>query len=258
MSADRFRYIFGPVSSWRLGRSLGVDPLSTEAKTCNFDCVYCQLGKTARYEDVRRVFVPASAVIDEIKQLKDIRIDYITFSGRGETTLAANLGEMIDAVRGIRKEKIAVITNSTLLYREDVQNDLLKADAVLAKLDACSQESFEDINRAMGGTYFQDIVQGIMDFRKIYTGKLALQVMFVEANKAYAPEIADIARAVWPDEVELNTPLRPSAVPPLTPEEMRGLARHFAGLPVISVYSKDKEEVEPMDADETARRHGSV
>lgn len=239
--------------------SLGIDPISTKSKTCNFDCVYCQLGKTTAFENVRQEFVPTEAVIEEIKRIPgDIKIDYLTFSGRGETTLASNLGEMISAVRAIRDEKIAVITNSTLFPQEDVQEDLLASDHVMAKLDACSQETFEQVNRAMEGIHFQDIVAGIQTFRSEFKGKLGLQIMFVEANKLYAPQIADIARKIQPDEIELNTPLRPSAVNPLSPKEMEEIEAYFEGLRVISVYRAAKKPFQPLDKEETEKRHGSL
>ena len=130
-SLPQFRFVYGPVYSWRLGMSVGVDPISAAEKICNFDCVYCQLGKTHKFYNQRREFVPTSEVLDEIRLLPNRRFNYITFSGRGEPTLAANLGRMIREVRRIRPEKIAVITNSSLMHLRDVEKDLLEADLVL-------------------------------------------------------------------------------------------------------------------------------
>src|ERR1041385_6644219 len=122
--AGGFKYIYGPVYSWRLGISLGIDPISRKEKICNYDCVYCQLGPTTQWVLERQVFIPTENVIEEIGRLKDIPLDYLTFSGRGEPTLAANLGQMIRGLKKIRREKIAVITNSSLLHSPDVQDDL--------------------------------------------------------------------------------------------------------------------------------------
>src|SRR3989338_2737845 len=112
MKNGTFKYIYGPVYSWRLGMSLGIDPLARKEKICNFNCIYCQLGPTRHYTAERHLFVTPHELEKEIKQITDLdEIDTITFSGRGEPTLAANLGELIKIVRKYRKEKIAVITN---------------------------------------------------------------------------------------------------------------------------------------------------
>jgi len=252
-----YKYLYGPVSSWRLGISLGIDPISTKGKTCNFDCIYCQLGKTTHLGNERKVFVPTEELLQEIKSLPtDLPIDHLTFSGRGEPTLAKNLGEMIRELKKIRKEKIAVITNSSLMYDREVRDDLLSADFVLAKLDACSQDTFETIDRAIEGMRLDFILDGIKDFRSFFRGKLALQIMFMEENKKYAEKIASIAKTIGPDEVELSTPIRPSAVKPLSPKELSILKEYFKGLSLITVYDKTTEATEPFDTKRTIQRHG--
>ena len=100
----KFKYIYGPVSSWRLGSSLGVDLLSGREKLCSFDCIYCQLGEIKTHTAQRRLYVPTKKVIAEIKTLPNIHVDYIAFSGRGEPTLAVNLGRTIKAIKKLRKE----------------------------------------------------------------------------------------------------------------------------------------------------------
>jgi len=135
-----YKYIYGPVPSWRLGNSLGIDLLSQKNKICNFDYGYCQLKSTSYYTDERKQYVKTEDIIAEIRQLPvNVEIDYLTFSGRGESTLAANLGEAITAVKNLRSEPVAVLTNSALIDREDVRRDLSHADFVVAKLDASSQ-----------------------------------------------------------------------------------------------------------------------
>ena len=260
----RFRYIYGPVYSWRLGMSLGIDPLTDKRKICNFDCPYCQLGRTAEFYTEREDFVPVETILAEIKAMPPLRIDCYTFSGRGEPTLAKNLGAMIRAVReatGGRRlsgeRKIAVITNAGLIDRPDVQEDLFLADWVLAKLDAADQASFQQVDIPAKGVEFRRVVEGIKDFRKKFKGKLALQVMFVEENKHCAPGIARIAREINADEVQINTPLRPSAVLPLAPEELKRILTHFQGLPAVSVYEAERKTVEPLDERATILRHGN-
>ncbi|MBU1007000.1 MAG: radical SAM protein [Candidatus Omnitrophica bacterium] len=159
MKTKDFKYIYGPVPSWRLGSSLGVDPISQTGKVCTFDCLYCQLGKTKIFTGERKIYVPVTKIIEELDLLPQVQIDYITFSGRGEPTLAGNLGRMIKAIKKIRKEKIAVLTNSSLLNRRDVQEDLLPADFVVAKLDADSQKVFDIVDKPMEAIKFDAILK---------------------------------------------------------------------------------------------------
>jgi len=252
------KYIYGPVSSWRLGSSLGIDPISFENKICTFDCVYCQLGKTSKFTKEREIYVQQDDIIDEISSLPPIKIDYITFSGRGEPTLAKNLGKMIKAIRTLRKDKIAVITNSSLLYREDVIEDLLSTDFVIAKLDAYSQESLETINRPMVGISFQKTLEGIKQLKSEYNGRFALQIMFIKENKKYASEIAQFAKEICPDEVQINTPLRPCAVKPLPDEELNNLKAYFSELNAISVYEASRKDVKPISDIDTLARRGKI
>ncbi len=258
MSKKNYKYIYGPVPSWRLGSSLGIDPLSKGEKICTFDCVYCQVGKTNLLTDKRETFVKIEDIVEELNNLPHIKIDYITFSGRGEPTLAKNLGQMIKEIKKIRNEKIAVLTNSSLINREDVQKDLLAADFVVAKLDASSQGIFESVNHPVSTIKIDTIIQAIKDFKSCYLGKLALQIMFMEENKKYAKEIAQIAREIRPDEVQLNTPLRPCGIKPLTNSEMDIIEGYFVGLNTISVYKTEKKIVNPISSEDTLRRRGKI
>jgi wyosine [tRNA(Phe)-imidazoG37] synthetase (radical SAM superfamily) len=250
-----FKYIFGPVYSWRLGNSLGVDPLSTHEKTCNMDCVYCQLGKTAQLTHERKVYVPVDAVLDEIRRIPLGVADHITFAGRGEPTLALNLGEMIRAVKSTRPEKVAVLTNSSLMDNADVRNDLMAADFVLAKLDAGDQSFFNALGQG-GQLDLDKIVQGIRAFRKDFKGKLALQIMFMELNIENAGQIAKIARLLGADEVELDTPLRPCGVKPLGRERLEWARKFFEDMKVVSVYDAPLKTYTPIDEKATMDRHG--
>ncbi len=255
---QNYRYLYGPVYSWRLGCSLGIDPLSASDKICNFDCIYCQLGATRHLSHERREYVAAADVLEEIESLpEDLKVEYLTFSGRGEPTLAANLGDMIRMLCKIRSEKIAVITNSSLLHRADVRDDLVLADFVLAKLDAFSQKTFEQVDHAVKGTDFAQIAHGIKAFREMFAGKLAVQIMFMNANKSDARDLADLVRLIAPDEVQLNTPLRPCRTSPLSREDMQEVKQCFHDLPVVSVYDQAMKELEPFQFKETVRRHGN-
>ena len=258
MSKKKYKYIYGPVPSWRLGSSLGVDPISGKKKICSFDCIYCQLGKTGVRTRKRKNFVSAEKVIEEIRSLPSVDIDYITFSGRGEPTLAKNLGEMITGVKRIRKEPVAVLTNASLFHDKDVRKDLSRADFVVAKLDACSEEMFMEINRPVKGVTLSKVIEGIEKFLANYRGKLALQIMFVKENEKYAKEIARLVERIGADEVQLNTPLRPCAVKPLSRKKMKEVERHFKGLNAISVYKSVRKKVKPVSRKDTLRRRGKV
>jgi len=253
-----YKYIYGPVPSWRLGSSLGIDPLSQDEKVCTFDCIYCQIGETGFLTDERKTFIPVSEITDELNSLPPLEIDYITFSGTGEPTLAENLGEMIKAVKQIRREKIAVLTNSSLIHREDVQKDLFCADFVVAKLDAPSQKAFEQVNKPLNTIKIGNIIQSIKDFKSCYIGKLALQIMFIEQNKHYALEIAKIAKEISPDEIQINTPLRSCKVKPLPKQELDEIKQHFEGLNAISVYEAETRKVESVSEENTLKRRGKI
>lgn len=251
--------IYGPVSSWRLGKSLGIDLLNTRKKVCSFNCIYCQLGETGQFIIEPREFINLEQLTSEIELLSPIKADCATFSGMGEPTLASNLGEAIELARSILDLPIAVLTNSSLMFREDVRQKLAHADTVVAKLDAPNEELFAVVNKPAPGLHFDRIRDGIRLFRDRYRGKLALQVMFIEANKDYASEIAALARQISPDEVQIDTPLRPSKVKPLPRENIASIREKFSNLSnVITVYEAPKPEVLPLDLAETLRRRPNL
>lgn len=256
------KYVYGPVASWRLGRSLGVDILSTAGKTCSFDCIYCQLGRTVNRTTERRVYVPTEAVARELAALApriDVIADVVTFAGMGEPTLGANLGEVVEVIRSHTSKPVAILTNAALITDEQVREDLQALDIVVAKLDAPQQRLFELVNRPVSDAIQLDaILEGLKIFRRAYHGKLCLQLMFVAANKESAPAMARLAADLAPDEVQLNTPLRPCGVAPLSAEEMHQLEAHFKGLEAVvrSVYDQRKRAAAVMDAKDVLRRRG--
>jgi len=247
--------IYGPVPSWRLGRSLGIDLLSTKKKTCSFDCVYCQLGRTANPLAERREFISIDEVATALEHTRNIAADYATFSGMGEPTLAINLGQAIQLARAILRLPVAILTNSSLISREDVRQELAQADVVVAKVDAPSEELFHQINNPCVSYTLNDILQAIKLFRMSYRGKLALQMMFIGANRDYASEMARMAEELSPDEVQINTPLRPCGVKPLTPGEITTIGHEFSGLKnVVTVYEAPRPDVIPLSLEETLWR----
>jgi wyosine [tRNA(Phe)-imidazoG37] synthetase (radical SAM superfamily) len=247
--------LYGPVPSWRLGRSLGIDLLSTATNTCSFDCAYCQLGPTISPQTERTEFVSLTELAKELESVRHVPADYATFSGMGEPTLAANLGEAIETVRATLGLPVAVLTNSSLMPMEDLRRELGLADLVVAKVDAPTEEVFQAVNRPFSAYTLAQILEGLWRFRAQYRGKLALQMMFIEENRHCAREMAQIAKELSPDEVQLNTPLRPCAVKPLPPEELAAIRGEFSRLKMVTtVYDTAAFKTEALNPGETARR----
>ncbi len=251
--------IYGPVASWRLGKSLGIDLLNTRRKVCSFNCLYCQLGETGQFVVEPKQFVSLEQLTDEITLFRSVEADYATFSGMGEPTLASNLGEAIVLTRATLDLPVAVLTNSSLMFRQDVRQRLAQADVVVAKLDAPNQKLFSLVNRPAADLHFDLILDGIRQFRDEYRGKLALQIMLIDANKDYAAEIAVLAQQISPDEVQINTPLRPCAVKPLPPQSISEIRGEFGNLKnVVTVYEAPKQKVVPLDLTEALRRRPGI
>ena len=165
------KIVYGPVSSWRLGRSLGVDLICSKDKICSFDCTYCQLGKPFKKTAQRNMFVTISNMKTELEEaLKATTPDVITFSGTGEPTLAENMDLAIKTIRKITNIPLAILTNSSLMNRKDIRNTLSKLDIVVAKLDAPNEGIFQMINKPADNITFMETINGIKKFKKNFTG----------------------------------------------------------------------------------------
>ena len=248
--------IYGPVPSWRFGSSLGIDPICSGKKICSFGCIYCQLGETKIKTMERKPYIDFSRMKRELEAVNLEKVDVITFSGTGEPTLNSELGEMIVFAKKFGLP-VVVLTNSSLLAEKKVRKELCFADIVAVKLDAPNEEVFQEVNKPIEGLHFEKVLEGIRKFRAEFRGKFTLQMMFVEQNKGFAKEMAKLARELKPDEVQLDTPLRHSAAPPLSISEMEEIEKEFAELPIISVYKSKKPSVVPLDKDETIKRRPS-
>lgn len=249
------KIIYGPVASWRLGRSLGVDLICSEKKICSFDCIYCQLEKTGIITSQRDIFVSIKKVEKEVKNaLKQITPDVITFSGMGEPTLAKNMNEAIKLIRGLTDLPLAILTNSSLLFDKEVQKTLHNLDFIVAKLDAPNEELFQKISRPVEELTFEDLFRGIKEFKKDFYGKFALQIMFINENKNYVNELVQLAMKIKPDEVQINTPLRPCNAKPLPKNELNKIEKKFIGLKTKSVYNSPKPIAYPLDMSELFER----
>jgi len=218
-------FAYGPVPSRRLGRSIGVSPIPP--KTCSYSCVYCQLGRTNHLQLERESFYPKEEILDDIRKvIEKSPADYITFVGDGEPTLCKDLGWLIHESKKEFSLPIAVITNGSLLYREDVRNDLKESDVVLPTLDAGTHEVFKKINRPHKNITFEKMLHGLIDFRKEYSGKIWLEVMLVKDlndTKEALKRTRTAIKKIGPDRVYIVTPIRPPAeswVEPTIPDRI--------------------------------------
>ena len=239
-------FVFGPVPSRRLGLSLGVDIIPW--KYCNFDCIYCQVGRTTNKEIKRTSFFDRESIVREIEERVrgGGRIDFITFSGSGEPTLNSDLGWLIREVKKrIPSIPVAVITNSSLLLDEQVREELTMADVVLPSLDAASEDIFRYINRPHMKIELKDIIEGLQTFTRNYPGKVWLEIMVVKGINDEIEELEkfkEIIKTLKVDKIQLNTVVRPPAdefVEGVDEDELEEI-RDFLGekCEIICVFNK--------------------
>lgn len=224
-------HIFGPVPSRRLGLSLGIDLVPY--KTCSFDCVYCQLGRTTNKTIQRKEYIPKKLIMKELEEyiVKGEEIDYITFSGSGEPTLNSKIGEMIKDIKQMTDIPIAVLTNGSLLFDVNVRDELRSADLIIPSLDAVRQDIFQMVNRPHESLVIVKIVEGLKNFRKEFYDEIWLEVMLVKGINDGVSDVkrmADVISEMDPDKVQLNTVVRPpceSFALPLDPIKMKEICK---------------------------------
>jgi len=215
---------FGPVPSRRLGRSLGVNNIPP--KICSYSCIYCQVGRTPNMQNIRRIFYTPDEIAQDVeKKIREAKqkgelIDYLTFVPDGEPTLDINLGNEIKLLKTLGI-KIAVITNSSLIWREDVQIELAEADWISFKIDAVDQNIWHKVNRPHGALRIDKVLQGIEAFAQSYKGELVTETMLLQGHNDDINEIAkvsDFIAQIKPDKSYIAIPTRPPAekyvVPP--------------------------------------------
>ncbi len=208
------KYIYGPVPSRRLGISLGVSPIPK--KTCNYSCIYCQLGKTTTMINNRKMFLPINDIIGEFNDviLKNIVFDVVTIVGEGEPTLYSGLGEIIENIKLRTDKPVAVITNGALLYDSQVRRELYKADIILPTMDAYDITSFKLINRPHKSITFEDVSKGLVEFSRNYKGQLWIEIMLIDninSDENSLKEYSKILKNITFEKLYLNTLVRPPA-----------------------------------------------
>jgi wyosine [tRNA(Phe)-imidazoG37] synthetase (radical SAM superfamily) len=245
-----------------LGRSLGIDLVPH--KICTYDCIYCQIGKTTEKTLVRKEYVPVGEILEEVEHFleeESSSTDVLSLAGSGEPTLHSQIRSVIEGIKAITSIPVAVITNGSLLYEEEVRQDLLRADLVLPSLDAVSSEVFKKINRPRKGFSVEKVIEGLVEFRKVYTGQIWLEILFCKGLNDGKEELLRLKKTVeriGPDRIHLNTVVRPPSekwVVPLNQEEMEAMKVFFGErASIISEFDRHPPAVAERDIKEEILR----
>jgi wyosine [tRNA(Phe)-imidazoG37] synthetase (radical SAM superfamily) len=244
----KYKYLYGPVPSRRLGFSLGVDLVPL--KICSLNCVYCQLGRTTKLTVERKEYLPTAEIIEELNQyLKSSpSLDFVTFSGSGEPTLHSRLGELIDFVKdNYSQYQVAVLTNGTLFDRSEVRREVRKADLLIPSLDAASEPVFKRLNRPHHGLNVEEIISGLIQLRNEFEGEIWLEVFIVPDLNDDETELHVLKEAIEkikPDKVQLNTLDRPGAeswVVAARKERLEKIASYLPRAEVIAKFPSEKK-----------------
>jgi wyosine [tRNA(Phe)-imidazoG37] synthetase (radical SAM superfamily) len=229
-------------------------------KICTYDCVYCQVGKTTEKTLQRKEYIPVEEVLEEVKNFLskgDASIDHFSLSGSGEPTLHSQIGLVIKGIKGMSPIPVAVLTNGSLLYLEGLRDDLRQADIILPSLDAVSKEVFTRINRPHKEISVEKVVEGLVEFRKVYQGQIWLEILFCKGMNDGRNEIREMKKAVdriQPDRIHINTVVRPPTEPwaaPLNSEEMEEIQAFFGEkASIISEFDRHPLSLPEMNAKE--------
>lgn len=250
MNAGGFRYVYGPVPSRRLGRSLGIDLVPF--KTCTYDCIYCQLGRTTDQTLDRKPYVTTEMILTELKRkLSEKNFpNYISLAGSGEPTLNSDIGKLIRKIKDLTDIPVTVLTNGSLLWKREVQEDLMAANLVLPSLDAGDERWFHYVDRPHQDIVFERMVEGIAEFTHRFPGEVRLEVLLLGGVTGVPTEvkkIAELARRIDPARIQLNTVSRPPAEDfayPLSIDKMLALQNLFSGR--VDILSEDNPAGSPV------------
>lgn len=248
-------FVYGPVPSRRLGRSLGVDLVPY--KVCSYDCIYCQLGRTTEKTIERKPYIPAGRILDQLYQkLKEgVRTDHITLGGSGEPTLNSQIGSLIHDIKQHTEIPVAVLTNGSLFANSQVRESIMEADLVLPSLDAHDPTGFEVVNRPHPEIRFETMVEGLISFRKEYPGKIWLEVFIL--NGINGTEIDGVQFKHWidkikPQRVNVNTAVRPSVETYAQQVSPEGMVRF------CKVLGEKAEVIMPYENSEKHQRRANI
>jgi wyosine [tRNA(Phe)-imidazoG37] synthetase (radical SAM superfamily) len=231
-------YIFGPVPSRRLGLSLGVDLIPS--KTCTYDCLYCEVGRTTHKTSLIQSYVPVAEVLRELaEKLTQVHPDVITLSGSGEPTLYTDIDQVIAFIKNTTTIPVVLLTNGSLLWQEQVRNKVLKADLIMPTLSSAFEKTFRKIHKPEPGLILSQIIEGYVALRKVYKGQLILELFLLKGINDTQEELTalkEVIERINPDKVQLNTVVRP-------PSEPRALALDQPRLEKIRDFLGMKAEI---------------
>ena len=232
------KYVFGPVPSRRLGRSVGVSPILDN--TCNHTCVYCQLGRTRHMTNKRQEFFPLEDILAEFERYaKDTdAYDVVSVVGEGEPTLYSRLGELLRGLKKRTDKPVTVITNGALLYDPQVRAELMEADIVLPSLDAVTGEMYHKIDRPYGRLNYEAGLEGLIEFSHAYKGELWLEIMLVDGmntDEESLQAFAETVKKIRTDRIYINTPVRPPAEAEIMPASHEAIERACGLMGAISI-----------------------
>ena len=237
----QYNTLFGPVPSRRLGISLGIDLVPM--KTCTLNCIYCECGKTSHLTLERKEYVSFEAVKKELTHYlaNHAQPDYITFSGSGEPTLNSKIGDVIRFLKDrVPDVPVAVLTNSTLFFQKQVRSDIENAAVVIPSLDAATEKIFNKINRPSPLLHVDKIIDGLIRFRKEYTGKIWLEIFIIPGMNDTITELTalkQVIEKIRPDQVHLNTLDRPGSISTLRSATLEELER------VLNVFQMENAAI---------------
>lgn len=249
-----YKHVFGPVPSRRLGISLGVDLV--KPKSCNMNCVFCECGATPKLADKRESFKDIKEVESEIKSvLKDVKPDYITFSGSGEPTLSKDLGEIINWIKDNTDANVCLITNSLLLNDDEVINEVLRADLIIPTLNSVDDEIFHKINRPSKDIHISMVMSGLQKLSAVYNGKIYLETFIIEGlndGEEHIKKMAEFLKTIKFTKIQLNSLARKGAerwVKPASIKVLNSVKKIFIenginNVEIVKELSERKEKIE--------------
>ena len=232
-----YKYLKGPVYSRRLGKSLGINIITD--KSCSFDCVYCEVGKTTNLTLKRKEYTPTDKIISELDDYlsQNPSLDYITFSSTGEPTLHSKIKNIIKFIKNnYPNYKIALLTNSSLLWKKSVREDILEVDLIIPSLDAVSTKAFKKINKPEKSLIINKIIDGLLKLKNEFRGEIWLEIFIIPGindNSQELKKFADLIKKIKPDKVQFNSLDRPGTekwVKKLSKKQKKEIKSYFLNL----------------------------
>lgn len=250
------KHVYGIVPSRRLGQSLGVSPIPF--KTCNYSCVYCQLGRTNHMTNERQTFFPPDEIIDEFytfvvkENVNDF--DVVSIVGEGEPLLYKPLRTIVNFIKNVCSKKVVLITNGSLFYDEEVRREVREIDIIMPTLDAWDEDSFKTINRPHGKLSFNAVYNGLLKLKDEFSGQIWLEVMLVKGINDSVESLEKLREKIQllkPDRVYVNVPVRPPAEPWVEKPSPAAIemAKSILGASTIENYAEGAFRVEPAQSD---------